>query len=174
MSNLRDSNIFQDFTVWINDVGKIGEARVPAARDQHPVEEFRGGGMDGTVEIPMGIEKIEFDFELHTWDAQVWTEPRLRPWLARRADLVPRLPADASGAEGRDHRDPVADQVDQARQGRARQEGEMTVNLVPTTTARPSNGDVVRNRRVQQDHASSAASTRPPTPDGSSASPTKP
>ena len=30
--------------------------------------------MDGTVEMPMGIEKIEFDFELHTWDEQVWTQ----------------------------------------------------------------------------------------------------
>jgi hypothetical protein len=74
-NNLRDSNIFQDFTVWINDVGKIGECpELPAARDQHPDEEFRGGGMDGTVEIPMGIEKIEFDFELHTWDQAIWTD----------------------------------------------------------------------------------------------------
>jgi P2 family phage contractile tail tube protein len=73
MSNLRDSNIFQDFTVWINDIGKIGEApnfQPPEINIQ--TEEFRGGGMDGTIEIPMGIEKIEFDFELHTWDEQVW------------------------------------------------------------------------------------------------------
>jgi uncharacterized protein len=73
MSNLRDSNIFQDFTVWIQDVGKIGEApnfQPPEINIQ--TEEFRGGGMDGTVEIPMGIEKIEFDFELHTWDEQVF------------------------------------------------------------------------------------------------------
>lgn len=73
MSNLRDSNIFQDFTVWIDDVGKIGEApnfQPPEINIQ--TEEFRGGGMDGTVEIPMGIEKIEFDFELHTWDEQVF------------------------------------------------------------------------------------------------------
>ncbi|ARQ95330.1 major tail tube protein [Bradyrhizobium phage BDU-MI-1] len=72
-SNLRDSNIFQDFTVWIADNGKIGEApnfQPPEINIQ--TEEFRGGGMDGTVEIPMGIEKIEFDFELHTWDQEVW------------------------------------------------------------------------------------------------------
>jgi uncharacterized protein len=75
MTNLRDSNILQDFTVWIGDSGKIGEApnfQPPEINIQ--VEEFRGGGMDGTVEIPMGIEKIEFDFELHTWDEQVWTQ----------------------------------------------------------------------------------------------------
>jgi P2 family phage contractile tail tube protein len=75
MSNLRDSNIFQDFTVWIRDQGKIGESpnfQPPEINIQ--TEEFRGGGMDGTVEMPMGIEKIEFDFELHTWDEQVWTQ----------------------------------------------------------------------------------------------------
>ena len=73
MANLRDSNIFQDFTVWIRDVGKIGECpnfQPPEINIQ--TEEFRGGGMDGTAEIPMGIEKIEFDFSLHTWDEQVW------------------------------------------------------------------------------------------------------
>lgn len=74
MSNLRDANIFQDFTVWINDIGKIGEA--PGFQPPEiniAVEEYRGGGMDGTVEIPHGVEKIEFDFSLHTWDEQIWT-----------------------------------------------------------------------------------------------------
>jgi len=72
-TNLRDGNIFADFVVFIRDVGKIGEApgfQPPEVNIQ--VEEFRGGGMDGTVEIPMGIEKIEFSFDLHTWDAQIW------------------------------------------------------------------------------------------------------
>jgi P2 family phage contractile tail tube protein len=74
ISNLRDSNIFADFTVWIQDNGKIGEApsfQPPEINLQ--TEDFRGGGMDGTVEIPMGIEKIEFDFDLHTWDTDIWT-----------------------------------------------------------------------------------------------------
>ena len=73
MSNLRDSNIFQDFTVWINEIGKIGEApNFQPPEINIATEEFRGGGMDGTIEIPFGIEKIEFDFNLHTWDEQVW------------------------------------------------------------------------------------------------------
>jgi uncharacterized protein len=73
MSNLRDANIFQDFTVWLDGIGKIGEApsfQPPEINIQ--TEEFRGGGMDGTIEIPMGVETIAFDFELHTWDDQVW------------------------------------------------------------------------------------------------------
>lgn len=75
MANLRDSNIFQDFTVWLRDVGKIGES--PGFQPPEiniATEEYRGGGMDGTVEIPHGIEKIEFSFDLHTWDSQVWSE----------------------------------------------------------------------------------------------------
>jgi uncharacterized protein len=75
MANLRDSNILQDFTVWIDGVGKIGEApEFQPPEINISVEEFRGGGMDGTIEIPMGIEKIEFDFQLHTWDEQIWTK----------------------------------------------------------------------------------------------------
>ncbi len=71
---LRDANILQDFTVWVNGVGKIGESpgfQPPEINIQ--TEEFRGGGMDGTIDIPMGVEKIEFDFDLHTWDEQVWS-----------------------------------------------------------------------------------------------------
>jgi P2 family phage contractile tail tube protein len=71
---LRDANILQDFTVWVAGNGKIGESpgyQPPEIKVQ--TEEFRGGGMDGTVDIPMGVEKIEFDFDLHTWDTDVWS-----------------------------------------------------------------------------------------------------
>lgn len=74
-TNLRDGNIFQDFTVWVADIGMIGECpgfQPPELNIQ--TEEFRGGGMDGTVEIPLGIEKIEFEFDLHTWNPNVWQE----------------------------------------------------------------------------------------------------
>jgi P2 family phage contractile tail tube protein len=72
--NLRDANIFQDFTVWVDGVGKIGQApEFQPPEINIATEEFRGGGMDGTAEIPFGIEKIEFDFNLQTWDDQVWT-----------------------------------------------------------------------------------------------------
>lgn len=73
MQNLRDSNILQDFTLWVDSIGKIGECpgfQPPEINIQ--TEEFRGGGMDGTVDIPLGLEKIEFDFDLHTYDQQIW------------------------------------------------------------------------------------------------------
>jgi P2 family phage contractile tail tube protein len=73
MANLRDANILQDFTVWIDGIGKIGECpgfQPPDIKIQ--TEDFRGGGMDGTVSVPMGVEKIELEFDLHTWDSDIW------------------------------------------------------------------------------------------------------
>jgi P2 family phage contractile tail tube protein len=73
-SYLRQNYILQDFTVWINGRGLLGESpgfQPPNVKLQ--VEEFRGGGMDGTVEIPFGIEKLEFDFDLHTWDPAIFS-----------------------------------------------------------------------------------------------------
>src|SRR5438874_1000578 len=70
---LKDNFILTDFTVWINGVGKIGESPgFQPPNIQLQVEEFRGGGMDVTVELPFGIEKLEFEFDLHTWDASVF------------------------------------------------------------------------------------------------------
>jgi hypothetical protein len=74
MANLRDASILMDFTCFINEVGKIGTCpsfQTPEIKIL--TEDFRGGGMDGTVEMPFGIDKIEFDFELETYDPQVWT-----------------------------------------------------------------------------------------------------
>lgn len=83
MANLRDALILQDFTAWIEGVGKIGECpsfQLPEINLQ--VEDFRGGGMDGTVEIAHGLEKIEMQFELHTWDRQVWEKLGFGPGAA--------------------------------------------------------------------------------------------
>lgn len=73
MANLRDAFIFQDFTVWINGIGKIGQA----PQFQPPpititTQDFRGGGMDGVVEIPTGFDKLDFSFELFTWDVDIF------------------------------------------------------------------------------------------------------
>lgn len=71
---LRDGNILRDFAVFIEGYGMVGTCpsfQPPEMKIQ--VEEFRGGGMDGVVEVPMGIEKIEFDFDLHVWDDTVFS-----------------------------------------------------------------------------------------------------
>jgi P2 family phage contractile tail tube protein len=74
-TNLSDANILLDFTVWLRDQGMIGESpsfQPPEIRIQ--TEEFRGGGMDMAVEIPMGIEKINFDFDVHVWNPLIFNE----------------------------------------------------------------------------------------------------
>ena len=53
-------------------------------------EEFRGGGMDAPIEITMGMEKLECDFSLIAYDADVLklfgvSEGNLVPFVAREA-----------------------------------------------------------------------------------------
>ena len=70
---LKQQYILTDFTVFVDGKGKIGTCpgfQPPNVKLQ--TEEFRGGGMDVTVEIPFGIEKMEFEFDLHTWDQQIF------------------------------------------------------------------------------------------------------
>jgi P2 family phage contractile tail tube protein len=54
---LRDFNLFGDGDVW---QGQIAECAIPKL--VRKMEEYRGNGMDGTVELDMGNEKIEFDW----------------------------------------------------------------------------------------------------------------
>lgn len=81
--NLRDKAIFRDFSVWISPiVTGTGPARMTSKIGECPsfqppeinlaVEEYRGGGMDGTIDIPHGVEKIEFSFDVHTWEPDIW------------------------------------------------------------------------------------------------------
>lgn len=72
--NLRDSRILRDFSVWVKGVGKIGMCPTLTLPDiSIQTAEFRGGGMDGTLDIPMGLAKMEMSFALFTWDEDVWT-----------------------------------------------------------------------------------------------------
>lgn len=54
---LRDFNLFGDGNSW---QGQIAELTLPSL--SRVVEDYRGGGMDGAVEIDMGQEKIEFEW----------------------------------------------------------------------------------------------------------------
>lgn len=73
-ANLFDATILTDFAVYVADDSYVGQ--IPSFQPpdiQIMTESFRGGGMDGEVEIPFGIEKIDFEFDLHTWDANIWS-----------------------------------------------------------------------------------------------------
>jgi len=56
-NKLKDFNLFGDGDIW---QGKIEELNLPKLARK--MEEFTGGGMDGTVELDMGNEKIEFEW----------------------------------------------------------------------------------------------------------------
>lgn len=73
MANLRDARIIRDYVVAIQGVGQIGEIPMFTPPDiDIEVEDYRGAGMDGTVEIPMGINKIEMSFDMFTWNETIW------------------------------------------------------------------------------------------------------
>lgn len=54
---LRDFNLFGDGNNW---QGQIAELTLPSL--SRVVEDYRGGGMDGAVELDMGQEKIELEW----------------------------------------------------------------------------------------------------------------
>lgn len=54
---LRNFNLFGDGANW---QGQIAELALPALA--RVVEDYRGGGMDGAVEIDLGQDKIEFEW----------------------------------------------------------------------------------------------------------------
>lgn len=54
---LRNFNLFGDGASW---QGQIAEVALPKLA--RVVEDYRGGGMDGAVELDMGQEKIEFEW----------------------------------------------------------------------------------------------------------------
>ncbi|AMC35388.1 phage major tail tube protein [Janthinobacterium sp. B9-8] len=53
-SKLKGFNVFMD---GINFVGKVSEVTLPKL--SRKMEEYRGGGMGGTVDIDLGLEKLE-------------------------------------------------------------------------------------------------------------------
>lgn len=56
-NKLKDFNMFGDGNIW---QGKIAELNLPKLARK--MIEFSGAGMDGTVELDMGNEKIEFEW----------------------------------------------------------------------------------------------------------------
>ncbi|WP_019604530.1 phage major tail tube protein [Teredinibacter turnerae] len=63
---LKDFNLFGNGDSW---QGKIAELALPKLTRKY--EEYRGGGIDGAVEIDLGQEKIEFKWQA-AWLIQSW------------------------------------------------------------------------------------------------------
>jgi len=66
---LKDYNLFGDGNNW---QGQIPSLTLPELA--RAVEEYRGGGMDGTVELDMGQEIIEFSWQAAGIIAEIFNE----------------------------------------------------------------------------------------------------
>ncbi|GHE20119.1 phage major tail tube protein [Halomonas urumqiensis] len=66
---LKDFNLFGDGNNW---QGQIPSLTLPELA--RAVEEYRGGGMDGSVELDMGQEVIEFAWQAAGIIAEIFTE----------------------------------------------------------------------------------------------------
>ena len=81
----KNLNLFVDGRGY---AGQIDEFNPPKLALK--TEEYRGGGMDAPIELTMGMEKLECDFSLISYDAEVLklfgvAEGRLVPLVAREA-----------------------------------------------------------------------------------------
>ncbi|MGM0985418.1 MAG: phage major tail tube protein [Pseudomonadota bacterium] len=66
---LKDFNLFGDGNNW---QGQIPSLTLPELA--RAVEEYRGGGMDGTLELDHGQQLIEFTWQAAGMIAEIWTE----------------------------------------------------------------------------------------------------
>ena len=67
-------NIMRDFTLFVNGTlfsGDVEDVNTPKLTKK--MEEYRGGGMDVPVEIALGMEKLELDFELSSHDPMIYS-----------------------------------------------------------------------------------------------------
>lgn len=58
-AKLKNFNVFADGVSWL---GLVGEVSLPEIKVK--TEEWRGGGMLGPVDVPMGYEKLELEIKL--------------------------------------------------------------------------------------------------------------
>ena len=65
-------NVLRNFTMFADGWGKMGNVEeLTLPKLTLKTEEYRGGGMDVPVEIDLGLEKMEAEFTLTSFDDQV-------------------------------------------------------------------------------------------------------
>ena len=85
---IKNFNAFLDGATW---VGRITEGKLPDLALK--TDEFRGGGMHGSVDIVMGQDKMEAEVTLAEWDPQainLWGQNKslvLRPAAQGEGDF---------------------------------------------------------------------------------------
>lgn len=84
-------NVRKNINLFVDGRGYAGQVEeFNAPKLALKTEEFRAGGMNGPVELTMGMEKLESDFTLISYDADVLslfgvTEGATVPFVAREA-----------------------------------------------------------------------------------------
>lgn len=84
-------NIRKNLNLFVDGRGYAGQVEeFNAPKLALVTEEFRAGGMDAPIELTMGMEKLECDFSLVSYDADVLNlfgvaEGNLVPFVAREA-----------------------------------------------------------------------------------------
>lgn len=73
-------NIVRNYTGFIDGLGMLGEIdELNLPKLTLITSELRGGGMDGTIEVDLGIEKMEADFTMNSYDQKVFKRFGLTP-----------------------------------------------------------------------------------------------
>lgn len=65
-------NVIKNMNLFVDGRGKAGnieEVTLPKLTSK--TEEFRNGGMDAAIEVEMGMEKLEMDYTLTSFDKEV-------------------------------------------------------------------------------------------------------
>ena len=63
------SNVLRNFVVWVDGFGKMGDGDTCQLPNLNlTMEDYRGGGMDIPVEVDLGMEKMEAEFSLTSFD----------------------------------------------------------------------------------------------------------
>lgn len=79
------SQILKNFNLYVDGrsyAGNVDEVQLPALNI--PGEEFRAGGMDSSVDLDMGMDKLEATFKVSKWDA-----PLIGHWGATSGGRIP-------------------------------------------------------------------------------------
>jgi P2 family phage contractile tail tube protein len=66
------SDVLKNFNLFVDGKGQAGKVEeVNPPKLTLKTEEFRAGGMDAPIEITMGMEKLESDFSMVSFDREV-------------------------------------------------------------------------------------------------------
>ena len=100
------TNILKNCTIFVDGFGKAGDVEtITLPVPSLTIEDFRNGGMDMPVGVPLGMEKLEMSFVMSALDPQLLNlfgvSPGDRKAFTVRGALVDELSGEHRAALGR-------------------------------------------------------------------------